>query len=581
MSDQNVRSTSSSLQALIQDQNQNHNHAVEPQLIPLAVAKLYKSTDTFSCILHPSITLSVSQINDDFCDCPDGSDEPGTSACTHLSALSPPQPLPDSTTGTTNSTLALPGFYCKNKGHVPAYIPHTYVNDGVCDYDLCCDGSDEWAGVGGVKCPDKCGPIGKEWRRAEEVRQRAAMNAMRRREEMVGEARALREGVQRSIAEVQGEIGALEVRKEELERKYKEIERRERGKVVASKGKGSKVTILAGLAKQRVEGLRNALVGVAEKRDALEGRVRELEAILTTFKEEYNPNFNDEGVKRAVKAWEDYAANKVETANDAEDRDLKEITKPDSETEGINWAEWETEEESDTDASEYHSPICISQLTCPVYKFEEYLPGFVREWIHAKIADFRVMLVENGILADNANSQSESKVVTEARNAFESASNELNAKKTSLEEFQNDLTKDYGADDIFRALKNTCVETDSGEYTYELCWLDRTSQKSKKGGGNTNMGNFVRFDTIEVDEEVGADGKGLGQGQRMALMYENGQHCWNGPNRQTTVVLGCAEKDEIWKVQEQEKCMYRMDVGTPAVCGKPGPQPVSQGKDEL
>lgn len=190
-------------------------------------------------------------------------------------------------------------------------------------------------------------------------------------------------------------------------------------------------------------------------------------------------------------------------------------------------------------------------------------------------------LVENGILADNANSGSESKAVTDARTAFQASSNSLDAKKSSLDGLQTDLTKDYGEDDIFRALKDICIEKDSGEYAYELCWLGKTSQKSKKGGGSTGMGNFVRFDRIVVDEEIGADGKGLGQGERITLMYENGQHCWNGPNRQTTVVLGCAEKDEIWKVQEQEKCMYRMDVGTPAVCLKPVPKPEPEGKDEL
>jgi protein kinase C substrate 80K-H len=263
--------------------------------------------------------------------------------------------VPGSVTGTSNSTLALPGFYCKNKGHVPAYVPHTYINDGVCDYDLCCDGSDEWAGVGGVKCPDKCGPIGKEFRRLEEIRQRTAMNAMRRREELVGEAKALKDGVVAKIAELENEIRGWETTKDDLERHYKETERRERGKVVSSKGKGSKTTILAGLAKQRVEGLRNALMGVAEKRDALKAKVGQLEAILSTFKEEYNPNFNDEGVKRAVKAWEDYAANKapeIEALEYSADMELEELTKPDSETDGINWAEWETEEESDVDASE-------------------------------------------------------------------------------------------------------------------------------------------------------------------------------------------------------------------------------------
>ena len=50
------------------------------------------------------------------------------------------------------------------------------------------------------------------------------------------------------------------------------------------------------------------------------------------------------------------------------------------------------------------------------------------------------------------------------------------------------------------------------------------------------------------------------------MKYENGQHCWNGPNRSTKVILACAEKDEIWRISESEKCVYRMEVGTPAVC---------------
>lgn len=84
---------------------------------------------------------------------------------------------------------------------------------------------------------------------------------------------------------------------------------------------------------------------------------------------------------------------------------------------------------------------------------------------------------------------------------------------------------------------------------------------------NNHMGNFVRFDSITVDEEIKADGTGLGKGERVALRYENGAHCWNGPNRSVLVVLACAEVEKVWKVQEEEKCVYRMDVGTPAVCG--------------
>jgi len=96
------------------------------------------------------------------------------------------------------------------------------------------------------------------------------------------------------------------------------------------------------------------------------------------------------------------------------------------------------------------------------------------------------------------------------------------------------------------------------------------------------MGNFVRIEKITVDDDLPADGKGLGSGERYALKYENGQHCWNGPSRSTQVILACAENDEIWKIVEEEKCVYRMEMGTPAVCGlKEGAQQGAPVHNEL
>ena len=463
-----------------------------------------------------------------------------------------------------------------------------YVNDGVCDYELCCDGSDEWEGVGGTKCEDRCKEIGKEWRRLDDIKTKSLRAALKRKEGLVKDAAEKRAGVESSLTRLEGEIRVLENREVELKRIYEDVERRERGRVVAGKeGKVSKVTVLAGLAKARVEELRTTLLGVVEKRDKLKEKVQELEGILSKFKEERNPNFNDEGVKRAVQSWEDYAANRQGGDDDASERDVEAVSKPDSDSEGINWTEWETEgEESDLEARSYNpSSICLSHLTSiVVYAFEQYLPPSLRSWAHQKMTDFRIMLIENGILADNANSGSESKAVTDARSAHQSVSDDLNGKRTTLSDSQADLLKDYGTADIFRALKNTCISKDSGEYEYELCWMDNTKQKSKKGGGSTGMGNFVRFDKAEFDEEVGGDGKGVGKGERITMHYENGQQCWNGPSRQTTVVLVCAEKDEIWKVVEQEKCMYWMDVGTAVVCEKAGANGSGEkknGKDEL
>ncbi|VVB03106.1 unnamed protein product [Arabis nemorensis] len=67
------------------------------------------------------------RLNDNFCDCLDGTDEPGTSACPNGK------------------------FYCRNIGSSPKFVYSSRVNDRICD---CCDGSDEYEGS--VRCPNTC-----------------------------------------------------------------------------------------------------------------------------------------------------------------------------------------------------------------------------------------------------------------------------------------------------------------------------------------------------------------------------------------------------------------------------------------
>ncbi|GJQ08321.1 hypothetical protein GpartN1_g112.t1 [Galdieria partita] len=100
--------------------------------------RLYENKEGFFHCLNSSQKVPYSSLNDDFCDCDDGTDEPGTAACD----------------GST--------FYCENIGFVPMNIPSSQVNDGICD---CCDGSDEWLGY--VECPNRCVQIGK--RRLEQI----------------------------------------------------------------------------------------------------------------------------------------------------------------------------------------------------------------------------------------------------------------------------------------------------------------------------------------------------------------------------------------------------------------------------
>ena len=93
---------------------------------------------TFQCA-DGSQELAQSAVDDDYCDCVDGSDEPHTSACSHI-------------------TREL--FECAKdvigsgpRAGTTTRIPVSQVSDGICD---CCDGSDEAIALR-VTCPDSCG----------------------------------------------------------------------------------------------------------------------------------------------------------------------------------------------------------------------------------------------------------------------------------------------------------------------------------------------------------------------------------------------------------------------------------------
>lgn len=236
------------------------------------------------------------------------------------------------------------------------YVPFSYVNDGVCDYDLCCDGSEEYGGKGGVKCPNRCSEIGKEYRRLETEKRGKMERAGKKRQAMIGEAAEIRKRLETKIAGLLKEVEALETKTKELQSRREQIERDEKTKIVhGGAATGGKLGVLVGLARTRVRELRHTLDNVVTQRDELKGKVGELEEILRKFKEEYNPNFNDEGVKAAVKAYEDYAAREETDVKDTiPDSEIQDILMDDSETNGINWKEFDTPDDaSDTDICEY------------------------------------------------------------------------------------------------------------------------------------------------------------------------------------------------------------------------------------
>jgi len=164
------------------------------------------NVERFKCrgserIIPPSL------INDDFCDCEDGSDEPGTNAC-------------------ANGV-----FYCQNKGHVGQDIPSSRVNDGICD---CCDGSDEYAGAS--QCSNTCDEAGREERERKEREMAAVEAGSAIKQEWIARAKVTVAERASKLAALQAELSAHEesleaarVKKEaEEEAERLENERREK-----------------------------------------------------------------------------------------------------------------------------------------------------------------------------------------------------------------------------------------------------------------------------------------------------------------------------------------------------------------
>lgn len=177
--------------------------------------------------------------------------------------------------------------------------------------------------------------------------------------------------------------------------------------------------------------------------------------------------------------------------------------------------------------------------------------------------------------------------VRKARDALDDAENALSSIQSDIDSHKSGLVKDYWHNDVFRSLDGSCISTEAGEYTYELCWLASASQKSRKNNAHVGLGNFEKFDSETVlDASLAYPGK-LVQNEKLVLQYTNGQYCWNGPNRSTKVIVECGEENRILKVWETEKCVYSMRVSSPVVCevddnaSAAKGQPSQAAKDEL
>ena len=407
---------------------------VEPTRLHLYEPNVENNEKYWHCLNHPEIKLRFDQVNDDFCDYPDGSDEPGTNACPYNGSSK---------------------FYCANNGFIPGYLESFKLNDGVCDYDICCDGSDEAEGV----CPDKCHEIAQQFRKFSDE----ANNDMKI---LLKIKQKLQLAVQKKVDDI---TKKLQILKDELKKCQ---QRAQESPESATDGFTLSLKELA----QQIK-LTNSAI---EKQKST---IRSLEKILSTMMDNYNPNFNDLAVKDAIKSFQDYASNKEDVQVGNLESKLQLVSQ---------------------EAQAFSSPQKLGVFSHYINKAKDY---FKLEPVILEMED----------------------------------DEDIAAIKQDISIYEEQLNRNYGPDDILRAIEGTWVSESLNGYTYKVGLLASIYQED-----------------IHIGSYKAAEGT--------KLIYKDGSKCWNGPRRSAIVELVCGPQNRLLSVAEPEKCAYTFEVMTPVVC---------------
>ncbi|KIY63469.1 hypothetical protein CYLTODRAFT_403178 [Cylindrobasidium torrendii FP15055 ss-10] len=503
------------------------------------------SSDKWTC-LDGSKEIPWAFVNDDSCDCPDGSDEPGTGAC------------PDT------------WFYCKNDGHIGSSIPSSRVRDGLCEA-LCCDGSDERPGT----CPNTCAAVGKAYRQQQAEILKVRKTGAKIRSTYISYAEKEKKRLEATIETTAAELAA---RQKEVARLQEIADATE--SLSAADLEHKKDSPLF----QNLLDHHDALKSLQREHKKLKEREKTLAQILDTLRRSYNPNYQDMAVLDAVRGWEFLAGlphiNDVgkDAADDKTETKEKEEVLADDE-----WSAADLEKELPkllkTDyvglLLEHDEHIQLPPPS-PLFELVNYLPdSIVSQYEDAK--DMVVGWMESLGMVRTVADDKAPKQANKAQIALNEAKGSLRKAEKDNQTAEKDLSElfnpeVYGAQGEWKKLDQVCLEKDLGDYTYEVCLFGQAKQKPKKGGTTFNLGKFKSWNN---DASVGSPEYYSKQ------QYTKGTKCWNGPERSLEVVFSCGTENAILSIAELEKCQYRFTATSPALCLPVGKDEEASFREEL
>ncbi|GLB33238.1 putative low-density lipoprotein receptor domain class A [Lyophyllum shimeji] len=535
---------------------------VQPALLPNYTPS---PSGTWTC-LDGSREIPWAFVNDDSCDCADGSDEPGTGAC-------------------PNGV-----FYCVNEGHVGAVIPASRVNDGLCERE-CCDGSDERPGV----CENVCREVGEADRKRREEERRLRKTGAKIRATYVQYAHREKQRLEALVESTAKKIEAQEKEVARLRGTFFASFPRSLPSLLLSDATLTLTVRLPTDIADRTESLSQAalehkqqsplylsLLSHASALAALQRehkkhleREKALGDILHALRAGYNPNYQDMAVLEAVRGWEEVAGlpHVNDVGKDGEQKDGEHAREEEQQQEEEQ-EEWTPERlETDLDAllnTDYVSLLLEHEehIRAPhdegsiLFDVSAYLPdALVPQYEELKDAVVRWLrklgVVRGGGEDTSADSTRARQALTDAENALRSLRDEKKKAEQDAAEMFN--VHGFGREGEWKKLDGMCVKKDVGDYTYEMCFFDEARQIPKNGGSTFSLG---RFDSWNAAEGVQPGEPEYYKKQ----VYKHGTRCWNGPERNVVVLLSCGLENALVSVVELEKCEYQFTGTTPALC---------------
>ncbi|TMW69713.1 hypothetical protein Poli38472_001869 [Pythium oligandrum] len=390
-------------------------HGVTPEL-----QKKLASASTFVCD-GGARKLPIERLNDNYCDCDDGSDEPGTSACSHTDAR----------------------FHCINEGYFSKNLPTSRVNDQICD---CCDGSDEYAS--GTPCPVTCKSLMDKFMAEKRELLDIYEQGRRERETLVTKAQEDFKADQAQVESLEREVALVTKEVEELEKVKDEQELLEiKERLEQNKATKHEMLKTLGLADFSAEQLGFLILELANKMPVKDDLLK----VIRVERE----NLGDSQLETEEAAWK-VRDKERQDETDRIEKLLEERKKAKEEREK---ARQEAIDRGETPAEE------------PTETEEELVTPPVEE------RPVKLLFDKMSTLGSY-----ERPSAVEARKNLADAKDKLNKSERDWDKLKKIVEKEYGEDRVLYAVSEQCFSTPSGEYTYSMCFFGSAKQDSTSLG---------------------------------------------------------------------------------------------------